>query len=49
MKGDFHVRFRERLKLKYFGLLDPYFKFHHIAKGRDRKMQPYLKPHNFQI
>jgi len=26
MKGDFHVRFRERLKLKYFGLLDPFFK-----------------------
>ena len=26
MKGDFHVRFCERLKLKYFGLLDPYFK-----------------------
>ena len=22
MKGDFHVRFRERLKLKCFGLLD---------------------------
>jgi len=23
MKGDFHVRFCERLKLKCFGLLDP--------------------------
>ena len=25
MKGDFHVRICERLKLKYFGLLDPFF------------------------
>ena len=24
MKGDFHVRICERLKLKYFGLLDRY-------------------------
>ena len=32
MKGDFHVRFCERLKLKCFGLLDPNTEYQHSRK-----------------
>jgi hypothetical protein len=43
MKGDFHVRICERLKLKYFGLLDR-FSNPMPAQSPVRYMQGYLTP-----